>query len=418
MTKTLSLSMLVGALALASGCGGSDDSSSEVSTGGTGGNGTGGGSSGSGGTSTGGAGGSGGTSTGGSGATSNGGSGGGGACDLQFSGAFDHHASVTITGCGLGTKSPAQPELWDDATGKLDTNWDLAVPNQIGGDKDVAYRSVPFRSVPGPHARATHYVVGGHTDSWQPYTGGAVLLSREKSSVPDGTISYARTYYRLDPDWEFGATLEDNNHKWFVLNQGGAGPYEEHHWYIDYDQAVFDNANTAVGHKYSPSPGHPLSSPDNNGHNNWWDSSVNPVSAWTLYEVETKLTESDGGWAKVWADGKIIMDYSGPTLDSSSDDIAIGLGGYSSTYAISPTNNYRYFADVYIDFSAQRVVIADQPQLGDSTSIEPQIPTSWTDGEIDISVNLGKLASGSTAYLFIIDANGTASPGVPITVGN
>jgi hypothetical protein len=85
---------------------------------------------------------------------------------------------------------------------------------------------------------------------------------------------------------------------------------------------------------------------------------------------------------------------------------------------MTDSNNWRYFADVYLDYTPARVVLANNSVLGQATIIEPQIPSAWTASSISVSVNLGKFASGQTAYLFVFDSTGTASAaGFPITVG-
>jgi hypothetical protein len=338
----------------------------------------------------------------------------------QVSGKLDNKATVTVTGSGFGTKATAAPALWDDGSGtSLSQKWDMTVPNQASNTAyNIQYRAVGYRGVAGPHANSQKYIVGGHTGSWSPYAGGNVMLLKGKSSHAQGDIYYSRTYYRVDPSWQFGAVLDDNNHKWWVTNFGGNGPYEDDEFYIDYDQGKFNNSTSAVQHKYSPAPAHPLRSPDNNGHSNWWNTSANPASKWVLYEVEFKLSTGTDGYLKVWADGVLVMNYAGPTDSGAHQNLSMGFGGYSSTYVLSPTNNFRYFADVYMDFTAARVVLANNANLSNATIIEPQIPSRWTDGSIDVVVNQGKFTTGQTAYLFVVDKNGArSSAGLPVTIG-
>jgi hypothetical protein len=81
----------------------------------------------------------------------------------------------------------------------------------------------------------------------------------------------------------------------------------------------------------------------------------------------------------------------------------------------------RYWADdVYLDTTWARVMLADQPTWAASTHREIQIPQSWSsDGSsIGIVVNQGTFASGSTAYLYVIDASGAISNGKQIILGS
>jgi len=45
----------------------------------------------------------------------------------------------------------------------------------------------------------------------------------------------------------------------------------------------------------------------------------------------------------------------------------------------------------------------------EATIIENQIPSAWNDSSISAMVNLGRFNEGDTAYLFVVDASGTAS---------
>lgn len=336
----------------------------------------------------------------------------------QVSGSVSHDSSVTIRGLSFGTKPTAPPVIWDDGTGSsLSSKWSLAAPSTASvSSYNTQYRSTGYRGVAGPHVNSTKYIVGGHTNTWSPSAGGAVMVSKDLGALPQGSIYYARAYYRLDPSWQFAVATDDNNHKWWVTNFGGSGPYETEYFYVDYDQGKFKNSTTAVQHKISPNP---LMNPDVNGHSNWWSSSLNPVSGWSLYEVESRRSTSNNGYLKVWADGVLVVNYAGPTDAASGSSISVGFGGYSSTYVISPVSNFRYFADVYVDNTAARVVLANNANLANATVIEPQIPSRWTSAEIDVRVNAGKLGAGQTAYLFVVDSAGSRNAsGFPVVVGN
>lgn len=333
-------------------------------------------------------------------------------------GVLEHKATISVEGTGFGTKVTALPAVWDEGQGTtLSSRWNTAVPSAASNSAyNIQYRPTGYRGVGGPHPRSTGYIVGGHTNTWDPNAGGVVMITKTKGSHAEGDIVYARAYIRLDPQWQFGTTLADNNHKWWILNFRGNGPYETDYMYIDYDQGAFDSPTTAVQHKYNP--GHPLVSPDANGHSNWWGSSKNPASGWTLYETETRLSTGSSGYLKVWADGKLVMNYAGPTDAAPGASISVGFGGYSSSYVISPVNNFRYFSDIYIDFTPARVVLANAPSLDQATIVETQIPTRWSASSIDVTVNAGKFSAGQVAYLFVVDGTGaqTAS-GYRVTVG-
>jgi hypothetical protein len=81
-------------------------------------------------------------------------------------------------------------------------------------------------------------------------------------------------------------------------------------------------------------------------------------------------------------------------------------------------SNWRYYDDIYVDLGLARVVLANNTVLSRATIIENQIPTSWSDGSITATVNLGQFTQGQTAYLFVVDATGTPNAtGAAVTAG-
>lgn len=73
----------------------------------------------------------------------------------------------------------------------------------------------------------------------------------------------------------------------------------------------------------------------------------------------------------------------------------------------------------YLDYTSARVVLANNPDLSLATVIETQIPVTWNNGTIGISVNLGKFNAGETAYLFVVNAVGRRNAsGFPVRIGN
>lgn len=81
--------------------------------------------------------------------------------------------------------------------------------------------------------------------------------------------------------------------------------------------------------------------------------------------------------------------------------------------------HYRYWADnVYLDTTWARVMIGDDPVFENCTLREPQIPSSWSDNDITVTVNTGEFPSGKEVYLFVVDADGNPSSGFgPVIIG-
>lgn len=338
---------------------------------------------------------------------------------------INHSESITISGAQFGTKSTAPPVVWDRCTGSISANWDGRFPNSSPNTAhDLQYRDVGFRSGVGvPHSRATRYMVGAYSGSaFRPQGGANVQFSKNLGSTAEGSIYYCRTYFRNDPNWQFSPSGSlNNNHKLWNTNYNGNGPTQSKYWYIDFDSGSFNNPVNDMTHKTSPGqPEHALNNPDAAGEDNWWYSGKNPCSQWCLYELEARRSTGNSGYIKMWSNGKLVVDHTGRTDDSGSagQSIAIGYGGYSGSYTLAPTNNFRYWTDIYADNTAARVMLCNNSNYNNATIREPQIPTAWADGSITCTVNLGALTSGNTAYLFVINAAGSVSSGWPVTVGS
>lgn len=163
---------------------------------------------------------------------------------------------------------------------------------------------------------------------------------------------------------------------------------------------------------------------------------INPATNPGLYRPNGII---EGGWRRVeiWAipstedtqDGTVIVnlfdgtntitsyvDYDGDTRTRSS--------AYTWRYAVwqNYLGNGLDYGDIYIDDvfvqvgSQARVEIGDNATWANCTHREIQIPTVWAVDEITITVNQGSFENG-TAYLFVVDSDGTASDGYPIQFG-
>lgn len=96
-------------------------------------------------------------------------------------------------------------------------------------------------------------------------------------------------------------------------------------------------------------------------------------------------------------------------------DINIGAGHKD------PTNNpdiFYGYDDVYINFTQARVELCNSSTWLARTSCEIQIPTAWSTNSITVKTNKGAFKTGDRAYLYIVDANGAVSNGLPITIGS
>ena len=330
----------------------------------------------------------------------------------QVGGVLNHKDTITISGSGFGSKATAAPVVWDDATGSdISNSWDGAWPNTTPSYNTNYYS--PMRGINPPHSHDARYIAGAHATSTGANSGYNVVVFKNISLQPFPFHIYASWYQRADTAWIFGG---DNNYKTFAYSIC-CSPYEmPNNWYTAYGPP-HPSSKTDSAQWLFTDDGGSMSNPDVNGHNVWWDTAVNPMAGtWSKVEIAIKVTDQTNGYVKMWENGHQVMGYVGPTDKYPGTRRTIGIGGYAR---MQEPSNWRYFDDVYLDTTLSHVVLADKPLLSQAKIIENQIPSSWSDGSITATVNLGQFTQGQTAYLFVVDSSGTPSvAGLAVTAGS
>jgi hypothetical protein len=221
-------------------------------------------------------------------------------------------------------------------------------------------------------------------------------------------------YYRVDPSWVFRDSgncndFPDNNFKLFAHSDAN-GPYSGQSYYYEHRSPDFTaTSNPGIYSPYIPT---------NVVYQTYFTGGPNPRDEWIKIEAEIKYTNQSDGYIKMWRNGTQGTTYNGITDYSSSfpGNRTDAIGGYARCYN-NPTN-WRYFADVYVDTSWARIVLANSSSLSTATIKEMQIPSAWANGSITATVNLGKFSSGQTTYLFVFDSDGVSnSTGYQVTIG-
>lgn len=158
------------------------------------------------------------------------------------------------------------------------------------------------------------------------------------------------------------------------------------------------------------------------------------------YSRYTDLGFDKGRWKRVWVwmkgstgsssrDGEFKL----WTLDANGVTTRVNDAGVNNLkasgvwekvrpngYGRQTSNSVVSYDDIYIasGTNAQaRVEIGDSATYAASKKLTILTPTSWANGSISATVNTGPFKSGDSAYLFVIDGNGNASNGFPITIG-
>lgn len=330
----------------------------------------------------------------------------------KLSGPMDHNGTVTISGAGFGSKPKAAPWVWDNATSvRITDNWGGAWPDGLPGFNTQYYPVV--RGVNPPHSHDTRLIAGAHADNTGANTGYAVIMFKTLTVPSFPATFYASWYQVADTAWHFGG---DNNWKIFDYSLG-ENPYADNQsWYTCYGPPHPDS-NFDTGAQWTIETGTPLHNPDLNGHNAWWGAAVNPMAGkWAKIEMAFKASSQNDGYVTIWENGKLVMNYRGPTDTYPGNTRTLGVGGYARMQGYP--NNWRYYDDVYVDTTLARVVLADKPVLSQASIVEVQIPSAWSDGSITTTVNLGKFSQGQSAYLFVVDSSGSVSAtGFSVTAG-
>lgn len=350
------------------------------------------------------------------------------------SGTWTHGSSITISGSSFGTKSPAEPLIWDDCEGATTdsdaavvgsgssaerndagTGWDEVWPLIVGANTTshrTRYRDAPHEGTPAPHQHSDTYLVGGHYQYENNNPGYITCNSGELYrnvcvTIDNGSAAdhwYAHFYYRLNADWNTADIGGKNNHKITVVQSGG----ESYTPGRGFQYTVYE-----ANHSPALESGDTCTIETSSGNLN------NPRLDWIKWE---ELIDN-GGERQVIVDNEDDAQYLGTNIKGGLRSFT--FGGYyrfvasggsisdvcdyrGSVYSIN--KNFRYFDDLYADTTWSRVMLCTSSSYPttDSYVCEPQIPSAWSASSITVTVNLGQI-TGSKAYLYVFDSNNDAN---------
>jgi len=313
-----------------------------------------------------------------------------------------HGDPGSINGTSFGTKTGTAPAVWDSCeSAGLSSQWDGAWPS-ASGDDNLKCRA-PIRGIELPHGNSSMYLAGSHAGNNGYNAGWNVIAYKNRTIGSYPAFTYASWYQRSDDNWTF---CDDNNYKVFDFSIGNSPYTMPENWYIEYNNRPTSTTSTPSWHLNDDGS----SLQDSNSW--WWGSAVNPMSGvWTKIEVEIRYSPNSDGYIRLWENGRQRIDYEGATDRYPGQSRSEGIGGYARCSGYS--TNWRYFADVYIDHTRARVILADNADYNQARIIEPQPITSWANDSIGFTLNMGRLDPGS-AYVFVFDQNGSRnSMGIP-----
>jgi hypothetical protein len=316
----------------------------------------------------------------------------------QVSGSLTHGGTATISGARFGSKPTAAPIKYDDfqnlAIGQnLNANgWEVEGYHAPVAANTVLRPGTPFtKNAHSFFEQNISWTVGGDTSNFH-------------------LTGLTNTKYYMD-FWHYITTdsnPQPSNIKPWRLHQVSAG-----------------SPNVYFGFA-GPSASDTVFGTDGT------DSNISGYFGSTDNGVSIPLSGSD--WYKHWLHFQIMLDVGTPGQANGSlitylngklrmnykKNAAVLAAGYRNfpelylgNYVRSDPhgNTHAYFDSVYVDGSWAHVEIGNNAVYANCTQREIQVANTWADGTITVALNRGAFSTLSSQYLFVVDSNGTVSPG-------
>ena len=133
---------------------------------------------------------------------------------------------------------------------------------------------------------------------------------------------------------------------------------------------------------------------------------------WVIHEAE-------------WTQAGIWRFYENGTTEQSIDSVVNDdvmksvrmLDNFTDSAHAPADGSTVYMDDLYADDTRARIILGNASTLASSTQREIQIPKTWGATQATAYFHQGAFASEATAYVFIVDPDGSASDGFEITIG-
>ena len=312
------------------------------------------------------------------------------------SGTISQGQSIAIVGSGFGAKTSAQPVYWDDLE---DGAADLKA--KIGTWEDDANRILVINTTNQRHSNSRYNAManfnGSHNMDNAKFQGGS-----------DTTKWFVQYWVKLDSNFSWGNSIGGNlgNVKFIRFWTTGSGSND---FVCSYHGGT--SAGCATENCDDSYPGYFSFKPTNITKN-----------VWHLFQFEfnsSSIGTRDGTF-RMYYDGALVENWSIKTKCSgaSSNFRPQVIGWFNSTDSGASGSKQVYFDDFYADSTWARIEIGNASTYAASTRREIQIPSSWANTGITVSVNTGGFASNENVYLYVVDSNGAVNAnGYPIKIG-
>jgi hypothetical protein len=308
--------------------------------------------------------------------------------NISVSGDVSQGASITIEGTGFGSKPTPAPVLWDTVDNQSSYSG-------VSGGGEV------------PVGGANPWGLNGY--SWGVAQGGGPMLINRTSGDQRNTNSDA-SYYRLNTNlsvlrnrgaastgkiylsywskYSASPSTDSTSLKLTRIGDSSSSGFAKTFTWAK-SQTYTANGSTYCNTTYNPA------------HNNSW---TGTPGAWNFNEL---VFDNSTRTYAVYINGSL---YSSSEWSSSCgltfDTVQhFGWEGNTSTSKKADV----YFDDIYFDNSFSKVMLCEGDVWANRGQCELQPPTSWAATSISATVNTGDFAAESTAYLYVVDADGTAN---------
>jgi hypothetical protein len=308
--------------------------------------------------------------------------------DDGVAGDFVDGESYVITGSGFGTKTTAAPILWDNITNSdYGTITDGAtVPDGSGEVWEVNYNDrVKF---------STGTTRANSKPTYTATSSGATLENETRSKTKTGKV-YVSWWFRPSTSIPGG----EHSSKFLRMSDSRSLTNMTFSW-TQQQSIIYDavNANVSDG-----------------GYDDYaavsWHGSGMTGAAWNFCEVWFDTANHN---YVIKVNNSTVTDYDWDA-DSDFDPNIFWLIGWDGG-GVSPPSLTWNIDCIYWDNSFARVLLGNASTYAACTGFEMQPVTSWSSTSITVTANKG--ARTGTAYLYVIDSDGTLvnSSGHEVTV--
>ncbi len=315
---------------------------------------------------------------------------------------FDHGIS---SGAALGQVNFSSDKIYLHR--KRYENFDVVKNVAIRTRAIVTSSTVPASGdiITGRDSLAT----GKVSQVFAPDTAGGSYTIYYTNIVGDGTINDTKPR-----DFQFGETMDSSNGAVLENKEGSSkyptGTFRSFNnkivriWSENGGNNCYIGAQGSNDNLYNLIP----SNTDSDIYNGDFTNHIKQIpKSWVTEEVEYKTSAIDAsdGLFKYYQNGLLATDQTIITRSTARP------GKYAKIFQSQVSNGAQigskvYYDSLYIDDTWHRVIICNGKTLDQCSNREIQIPTSWSDNEITVRLNLGRLNLESSIFLYVLDENG------------